>query len=223
MPADRKEPSDKRREPSDFVRRAASQGESRMAIPHASLKRRAMGLMKQPLRTDLFRPAAQPHDVEEVFVPRRFNFVEGGDPPPEPAEEPRRAPRARRREEEEEEERREPQIDLEASDDEADLEDVDIDLPQSRPLEAGEELDLPDLEEYDGSDLFGKDDPDEAAEPAIPAEERTELPSALRNRRNYYANSDEARKGGLLGGIIPGSSRPAAKSGPKAKSKTKRR
>ncbi len=57
------------------------------------------------------------------------------------------------------------------------------------------------------------------AEPAIPAAERTELPSALRNRRNPYENSDQARRSSLLGGIIPGGGRPAVKT----KTRPKRR
>jgi hypothetical protein len=215
MPAKRREPVDRRREPSEFVRRAAAQGETRTAVPHASLKRRAMGLMKQSLRTDLFRPAVQPHDVEEVFVARRFNFVEAEGPldvpaAPEPVREaPRRRPVAQ-------EGRAEPRI-VPGEDDILEEEEADLDLPppSGRPLEANQALDLPDLDEYDGSDLFDQEDPDMAAEPIIPAESRTELPSALRNKRNYYENSDEARKGGLLGGIIPGSGRPAAKPGPK--------
>lgn len=223
MAARQRPPGGGRREPSEFVRRAADRGEERAAVPHASLKRRAMGLMKQPLRTDLFRPAVQPHEVEEVFAPRNFNFVEADGPvevPPaaERAAPPPREVRTPQRRPAEKTARAEPRIEPEP-DVAVDPEEDDLDLPPARPVkarEAGEKLDLPDLDEYDGSDLFDQDDPDMAAEPMIPAEERTELPSALRNRRSYYENSDQARKGGgLLGGIISGSGRPAGKPGPK--------
>ncbi|MFP3943355.1 MAG: hypothetical protein ACLFWF_05665 [Alphaproteobacteria bacterium] len=216
MPPKSRQPGGGRRNASEFVRRAADQGESRLAVPHASLKRRAEGLMKQPLRTDLFRPASQPHEVEEGFVCRTFNFVEGDGPVEAPAPAPQeRARKAPKRAPADDDGRVEPRIDPPAEESE-DVEDDDLDLPPAarpsdRPLEPNDELDFSGLEEYDGSDLFDQEDPDESAEPVIPASERTELPSALRNRRNYFENSDQARKGGLLGGIIPGSGRPAAK------------
>lgn len=213
MSAKRKDPTDGRRETSEFVRRAANQGAAgRTAVPHASLKRRAMGMMKQPLRTDLFRPAAQPHDIEQTFVVRTWNFVEGDSPSQSAAVAAELAAKALSRPAPEEPKRAEPQVDHAADNI---IEDDDLELPQARPRESGEALDLPDLDEYDGSDLFDQEDPDMAAEPVIPTGERTELPSALRNRRNYYENSDQRKGSGLLGGIIPGSGRPAAKPGPK--------
>ncbi|MFW6027338.1 MAG: hypothetical protein ACOC91_00875 [bacterium] len=215
MPAKGRQSGSGRRQSSEFVRRAAGRGEQQAAMPHAFLKQRALGLMKQPMRTDLFRPAFQPHEFEEMFVSRTFNFVEVDGPvePAAPPEEPSARPAKRRPPESDE--RIEPQIDPQADEPESfEPEDEDLDLPPARrPLEAGEKLDLPDLEEYDGSELFDQENPDAAAEPIIPAEERTELPSALRNRRSYYEKSD-ARKSKLLGGIIPGGGKPASRSGP---------
>lgn len=203
--------------PGQFMRRAADQSGSG-AVPLASLNRRAQGVMTQPLRTDLFRSAVQPHDIEKVFVPRTYNFIEDDGP----ADLPPRRPRT------------ETEAVVRPSDVSA-RQEPSAGPPQrprrgapskdgvfDRPLEADEDLDLPDLEDYDGSDLLDADE-DAAEEPldnegdlddVPPPSER--LPSALLNKRNYYENSDENRKGsGLLGGILP-SGKPSGKTGGKS-------
>lgn len=206
-----------------FMRRAADHSGSG-AVPLASLNRRAQGVMTQPLRADLFRSAIQPHEIEKVFVPRTYNFIEDDGP----ADVPPRRPR------------KEPEAVVRPSDVSERTEPPAGPPPRPRrgapskegvfdqPLEADEDLDLPDLEEYDGSDLLdadedvaedpldGEEDLDDGGDPdeVPPPSER--LPSALLNKRNYYENSDETRKGsGLLGGILP-SGKPSGKTGGKS-------